>query len=83
MHYAWPRARTLGYATDFDGHQMVVHVPLSLEAQAADNACILCITTVAGTELADAYNPNTVIASSQGKEVHNPWSFYLHEAFLH
>ncbi|KAK8305878.1 hypothetical protein V6Z12_D03G092000, partial [Gossypium hirsutum] len=37
-----------------------------------DNACILCITAAAGTELADAYSPDTVIASSPGKEVHNP-----------
>ncbi|KAM4126045.1 hypothetical protein ACB094_01G358600 [Castanea mollissima] len=34
------------------------------------NACILCITAAAGTELADAYSPDTVIASSPGKEVH-------------
>jgi len=25
-----------------------------------------------GTELADAYSPDTVIASSPGKEVHDP-----------
>uniref|UniRef100_A0A2N9I5R1 Uncharacterized protein n=1 Tax=Fagus sylvatica TaxID=28930 RepID=A0A2N9I5R1_FAGSY len=37
-----------------------------------DNACILCITAAAGTELADAYSPDTVIASSPGKEVHDP-----------
>ena len=37
-----------------------------------DNACILCLTAVAGTELADAYSPDTVIASSLGKEVHDP-----------
>ncbi|KAK9671370.1 hypothetical protein RND81_12G025500 [Saponaria officinalis] len=37
-----------------------------------DNACILCLTTAAGTELADAYSPDTVIASSPGKEVHDP-----------
>ena len=37
-----------------------------------DNACILCLTAAAGTELADAYSPNTVIASSLGKEVHDP-----------
>ncbi|KAL8267731.1 hypothetical protein R6Q59_001529 [Mikania micrantha] len=29
-----------------------------------DNACILCITAAAGTELTDAYSPDTVIASS-------------------
>ncbi|KAK7322209.1 hypothetical protein VNO80_34936 [Phaseolus coccineus] len=37
-----------------------------------DNACILCLTAAAGTELADAYSPDTVIASSPGKEVHDP-----------
>ncbi|PPR92190.1 hypothetical protein GOBAR_AA28481 [Gossypium barbadense] len=47
-----------------------------------DNACILCITAAAGTELADAYSPDTVIASSPGKEVHDPWAFYLHTALL-
>ncbi|KAK1405845.1 hypothetical protein QVD17_42448 [Tagetes erecta] len=47
-----------------------------------DNACILCITAAAGTELADAYSPDTVIASSPGKEVHDPWAFYLHAALL-
>ncbi|GKC98653.1 hypothetical protein Tco_1168928, partial [Tanacetum coccineum] len=36
-----------------------------------DNACILCITAAAGTELADAYSPDTVIASSPGKEVYD------------
>ncbi|KAG4169503.1 hypothetical protein ERO13_A12G092444v2, partial [Gossypium hirsutum] len=47
-----------------------------------DNACILCITAAAGTELADAYSPDTVIASFSGKEVHDPWAFYLHTALL-
>ncbi|KAL9411470.1 hypothetical protein AB3S75_045131 [Citrus x aurantiifolia] len=47
-----------------------------------DNTCILCITVAAGTELADAYSPDTIIASSPGKEVHNPWAFYLHAALL-
>ncbi|KAL1152621.1 hypothetical protein V6Z11_A09G121700 [Gossypium hirsutum] len=37
-----------------------------------DNACILCITAAAGIELADAYSPDTVIASSPGKDVHDP-----------
>lgn len=27
-----------------------------------------------------AYSPDTIIASSQGKEVHNLWAFYLHYA---
>ncbi|KZV16311.1 hypothetical protein F511_34987, partial [Dorcoceras hygrometricum] len=31
-----------------------------------DNACILCLTAATGTELADAYSPDTVIASSPG-----------------
>ncbi|KZV32860.1 hypothetical protein F511_06124, partial [Dorcoceras hygrometricum] len=39
-----------------------------------DNACILCLTATAGTELADAYSPDTIIASSPGKEVH--WKIY-------
>ncbi|KAJ8419215.1 hypothetical protein Cgig2_032369 (chloroplast) [Carnegiea gigantea] len=47
-----------------------------------DNACILCLTAAAGTELADAYSPDTVIASSPGKEVHDPWAFCLHAALL-
>ncbi|KAL0290748.1 UNVERIFIED_CONTAM: hypothetical protein Sradi_7044500 [Sesamum radiatum] len=38
--------------------------------------------TAAGTELADAYSPDTIIASSPGKEVHDPWAFYLHAALL-
>ncbi|KAK8564751.1 hypothetical protein V6N12_058334 [Hibiscus sabdariffa] len=48
-----------------------------------DNAYILCITAAAGIELADAYSPDSVIASSPGKEVHDPWAFYLHAALLH
>ncbi|XP_038894069.1 uncharacterized protein LOC120082816 [Benincasa hispida] len=41
------------------------------EKRNSDNACILCITAAAGTELADAYSPDTVIVSSPGKEVHD------------
>ncbi|PPD66781.1 hypothetical protein GOBAR_DD36342 [Gossypium barbadense] len=37
-----------------------------------DNACIFCITAATGTELADAYSPDTVIASSPGKEDSGP-----------
>ncbi|KAI5382381.1 hypothetical protein KIW84_MT0031 (mitochondrion) [Lathyrus oleraceus] len=37
-----------------------------------DNACILCLTAAAGTELADAYSPNPVIFAPPGKEVHDP-----------
>ncbi|KAJ8425433.1 hypothetical protein Cgig2_032233 [Carnegiea gigantea] len=64
------------------------HIELSmclrvLIAQAQrHNACILCLTAAAGTELADAYSPDTVIASSPGKEVHDPWAFCLHAALL-
>ncbi|KAL8229918.1 hypothetical protein R6Q57_014818 [Mikania cordata] len=47
-----------------------------------ENACILYITTAAGTQLADAYSLDTVIASSPGKEVHDPLAFYLHTALL-
>ncbi|WVY97916.1 hypothetical protein V8G54_030067 [Vigna mungo] len=43
-----------------------------------DNACILYFTAAAGTELADAYSPDTVIASSPGKEVHDPPSVADH-----
>ncbi|GER46386.1 ferric reduction oxidase 2 [Striga asiatica] len=32
------------------------------------------LTTAAGTELADAYSLDTVIASSRRKEVHDPWA---------
>ncbi len=32
-----------------------------------DNACILCITAAAGTELADAYSLSTVICLSEEK----------------
>ncbi|PHU10125.1 hypothetical protein BC332_21985 [Capsicum chinense] len=48
-----------------------------------DNAYIICITATAGTELADAYSPDTITASSPSKEVHDPWAFYLHAALLH
>ncbi|KAH9530624.1 hypothetical protein CY35_20G013800, partial [Sphagnum magellanicum] len=37
-----------------------------------DNACILCLTAAAGTELADAYSSDTVIASSLRKGVYDP-----------
>ncbi|KAK8308785.1 hypothetical protein V6Z11_D02G083500 [Gossypium hirsutum] len=37
----------------------------------SDNACILCITATAGTNLTNAYSPDTVIASFLRK-VHNP-----------
>ncbi|KAF6155730.1 hypothetical protein GIB67_007167 [Kingdonia uniflora] len=47
-----------------------------------DNAWILCLTAAAGTELADAYSPDTAIASSPGKEVHDPWALDLHAALL-
>uniref|UniRef100_M0ZL37 Unknow protein n=1 Tax=Solanum tuberosum TaxID=4113 RepID=M0ZL37_SOLTU len=38
--------------------------------------------TVLQLELANAYSPNTGIASSLRKEVHEPWAFYLHAALL-
>ncbi|KAG4390973.1 hypothetical protein GLYMA_05G084600v4, partial [Glycine max] len=37
-----------------------------------NNACILCLTTTAGTKLADAYSLDTIIGSSPGKAVHDP-----------
>ncbi|KAL8472566.1 hypothetical protein ACS0TY_029680 [Phlomoides rotata] len=48
-----------------------------------DNAYIICLIAAAGTELADAYSPNIAIASSPGKEVHDPWAFYLHAALIY
>ncbi|MFQ6628520.1 hypothetical protein Gotur_007539, partial [Gossypium turneri] len=47
-----------------------------------DNACILCITVTVGTELTNAYSPDTVITSFLRKEVHDPWAFYLHVVLL-
>ena len=47
-----------------------------------DNTCILRLTAAAGTELADAYSSNTVIASSSRKEVYNPQAVILHAASL-
>ncbi|KAF8029819.1 hypothetical protein BT93_E2291 [Corymbia citriodora subsp. variegata] len=43
-----------------------------------DNACILYITATAGIELANAYSPDTIIASSLGKEVHMRYSLVRH-----
>ncbi|KAG9438479.1 hypothetical protein H6P81_021572 [Aristolochia fimbriata] len=54
----------------------------TLYAQSFRIACILCLTAAAGTELADAYSSDTVIASSPRKEVHDPWAFYLHAALF-
>ena len=53
-----------------------------------DNACILCITAAAGTELADAYSSSTVRTSSLRKEVYNPQAVIplavlLRQAFAH
>ncbi|KAL2224724.1 UNVERIFIED_CONTAM: hypothetical protein Sindi_2976300 [Sesamum indicum] len=62
---------------DLKSHLQTLYGPII-----PDNACILCLTAAAGTELADAYSPDTVIASSPGKEVHDPWAFYLHAALL-
>ncbi|KAL8249497.1 hypothetical protein R6Q59_006365 [Mikania micrantha] len=62
--------------------EALIYVGDALRPIIPDDACILCITAAAGTELADAYSPDTVIASSPGKEVHDPWAFYLHAALL-
>lgn len=35
-----------------------------------------------GIELVNVYSPDTIIASSLGKEVHNPWVFYFHMTLL-
>jgi hypothetical protein len=47
-----------------------------------DNACTLCITAAAGTELAGAYSSDTVRASSLRKGVYNPRAVFLHAALL-
>ena len=47
-----------------------------------DNACSLCITAAAGTELAGAYSSDTVRTSSLKKGVYNPQTFFLHAALL-
>ncbi|MBA0765865.1 hypothetical protein Gotri_014982 [Gossypium trilobum] len=47
-----------------------------------DNAFILCITTAAGVDLADAYSLDTVITFSPEKEVHDLWAFYLYAVLL-
>ena len=54
----------------------------SLRSVFPDNVCILYITVVVDTKLVDAYSLDIVIASSLGKEVHDPWSFYLHVVLL-
>ena len=46
------------------------------------NACTLCLTAAAGTELAGAYSSGTVIYSSLRKGVYNPRTFFLHAALL-
>ncbi|MBA0557564.1 hypothetical protein Golob_014625, partial [Gossypium lobatum] len=35
-----------------------------------------------GIELANSYSLDTITASSSGKEVHDPWAFYLYMALL-
>ncbi len=47
-----------------------------------DNACILRITTTAGTELANAYSSGTIKSSSLRKEVYNPKAFLPHAVLL-
>ncbi|CAA0837759.1 Unknown protein [Striga hermonthica] len=75
-------AHPRGIATLCPGHCSTRVAQDALRPIIPDNACILCLTAAAGTELADAYSPDTVIASSPGKEVHDPWAFYLHAALL-
>ncbi|KAD7117004.1 hypothetical protein E3N88_04272 [Mikania micrantha] len=75
------------FTTHFTAPPEIPSAPTVLQLDALrpiipDNACILCITAAAGTELADAYSPDTVIASTPGKEVHDPWAFYLQAALL-
>ena len=47
-----------------------------------NNACILCLIVVVGTELVDTYYPNTVISFYLGKKVHDPYAFYLHATLV-
>ncbi|KAL8244090.1 hypothetical protein R6Q59_010348 [Mikania micrantha] len=87
MHHLCPRSRRHpSLSRGFAACQALVRLKKpptdALRPIIPDNACILCITAAAGTELADAYSPDTVIASSPGKEVHDPWAFYLHAALL-
>ncbi|CAN4125296.1 unnamed protein product [Withania somnifera] len=63
-------------------HRLSRVEPWDLTADLKSHLQTLYITAAAGTELADAYSPDTVIASSPGKEVHDPWAFYLHAALL-
>ncbi|VFQ82790.1 unnamed protein product [Cuscuta campestris] len=77
----WPHKLTQVFPAHFDGGLKKPPTD-ALRPIIPDNACILCITADAGTELADAYSLDTVIASSPGKEVHDPWAFYLHAALL-
>src|ERR1700759_1321294 len=54
-----------------------------------NNACTLCITAAAGTELAGASSPGTVRGwcgqpcSSQSKVLYDPKTFITHAALLH
>ena len=54
-----------------------------------NNACTLCITAAAGTELAGASSPGTVRAwcgqacSSRSKVLYDPKTFITHAALLH
>ncbi|KAL8258538.1 hypothetical protein R6Q59_026491 [Mikania micrantha] len=87
MHQLCPRSRRHpSLSRGFAACQALVRLKKpptdALHPIIPDNACILCITAAAGTELADAYSPDTVIASSPGKEVHDPWAFYLHAALF-
>ena len=47
-----------------------------------NNACHLCLTAAAGTELAVAYSQGTIRAFSPAKGVYNPKAFFLHAASL-
>ncbi|MCD7454245.1 hypothetical protein HAX54_024072, partial [Datura stramonium] len=55
--------------------------PIVQAAQERPNANL--INVAAGIDLADAYSPDTIIASSPGKEVPDPWVFYRHMVLLH
>ena len=48
-----------------------------------DNACPLCFTAAAGTELAGASSVGNVTVSSPLKVLYNPKAFFTHAAWLH
>ncbi|MCD7447741.1 hypothetical protein HAX54_033531 [Datura stramonium] len=68
-----------GYENPLEGTRRIVCANCHL----ANKPVEIEVLAAAGTELVDTYSTDTVIASSLGKEVHDPWAFYLHAALLH